>query len=328
MYPGEEPNGYVFLVSDEQKNETGLDETTKGIADKIADLMSLKKEVLFDYLTGGFYKITIGKKGEVEKKLEVIDKDILEKILSIDPLGKITMTDTNEIEYRGDLNWHQLTGKMLKKGFEQDPEFDRISGSNSYESKTDVKEESKECSHDNCGCSDEEKSSENTEFKSKKIQSFDVPTNIVILGADHNGRDIEITDDFSSLDFYIGGKKVEGDLKYFETEGHVSILTLDKYKEWIEENKDNGVFDAVNALFLPGFKGDIGIGVKTDDGKFTCDFDHESYILHQDKFQDEYPDCVFISLPNGTTTQLIKDHDLNTIISHLRDVSIDKIVQK
>lgn len=135
LSPGDEPNGYVFLVSDEQKNETGLDETTRGIADKIADLMNLKKEVLFNYLTGGFYKIKIGKKGENDKKLESIDRDILEKILSIDPSGKISMSDTNEVEYRGELNWHQLTGKMIRKGFEQDPEFDKVSGSNSYEAK-------------------------------------------------------------------------------------------------------------------------------------------------------------------------------------------------
>jgi hypothetical protein len=163
MSSGDDPNGYVFFISDEQKNETGLDETTRSIADKIADLMNLKKDVLFNYLTGGFYKIKIGKKGENDKKLESIDKDILEKILSIDLLGKISMSDTNELVYRGDLNWHQLTGKMIRKGFEQDPDFNRISGSNSYESKTEddggsytgtkpEKEES--CSSENCECVD------------------------------------------------------------------------------------------------------------------------------------------------------------------------------
>lgn len=367
MSPVDEPNGYVFFVSDEQKNELGIDDTTKAIADKIADLMNLKKDILFQYLTGGFYKIKIGKKGENDKKLESIDREILEKISSADPLGKFSMSDTNEIEYRGDLNWHQLTGKMIRKGFEQDPEFNKISGSNSYESKveddgknfTGTKDESKEkCSHDceNCKCSDEipvtdeipDKDDETngvlkihikgvdenygmTSFKSKVIRTFDEPTNIVILGADHNGRDIEITDDFAPLDFYIGGKKVRFGKFDFETEGHVSILTLDKYKEWIDENKDTGLFDAVNAVLLPGFKGDIGVGLFVND-KFIDNFDHENYIWHQDEFcgdnEDmEYPE-VFISLPDLTTIELIKDHDLSTIISHLRDVTIDKIIKK
>ena len=165
MSSGDEPNGYVFFVTDEQKNETGLDETTKDIADKIADIMGLKKDVLFNYLTGGFYKIKIGKKGENDKKLENIDREILEKILSIDPLGKMNISDTNEVEYRGDLNWHQLTGKMIRKGFEQDPDFNKISGSNSYEAKTEddgknytgTKDGKEPYKHDNCGCSTEEK---------------------------------------------------------------------------------------------------------------------------------------------------------------------------
>lgn len=163
MSPADEPNGYVFFITEEQKNDTGLDDTTKGIAEKIADLMGLKKDVLFTYLTEGFYKIKIGKKGENDKKLE-FDKDILSKISSIDLVGKMTPTDTNEIEYRGTLNWHQLVSKMIRKGFEQDAEFNKLSGSNSYETKTEDDGGSytgtKKCSHEDCGCSDDEKASE------------------------------------------------------------------------------------------------------------------------------------------------------------------------
>lgn len=205
MSPGDEPNGYVFFVTEEQKNETGLDESTRAVADKIADLMNLKKEVLFDYLTGGFYKIKIGKKGENDKKLESIDRDILEKLLSIDPLGKITMSDSNEVEYRGDLNWHQLTGKMIRKGFEQDPEFNKISGSNSYEAKTEddggsytgTKPETESCSHENCGCSEDKK---DTEFKTQLIKNIETPQTIVIVGSHVEGKqNYSITDDYTQF---------------------------------------------------------------------------------------------------------------------------------
>lgn len=140
MSPGDEPNGFVFYVSEEQKNETGLDETTKAIADKIADLMSLKKDVLFDYLTGGFYKIKIAKKDDITNQDFQLDKEAYEKISTLDVTGKMTVVD-GSFEYRGTLNWHQLVAKMLRKGFEQDPEFDKLCQSNSYESKEEVKDD-------------------------------------------------------------------------------------------------------------------------------------------------------------------------------------------
>ena len=142
MTPGDDPNGYFFLVSDEQKLETGLDETTKNIADKIADIMKLKKDVLFKYLTGGYYNISIGKKDDITSEIDEkeLTKLVSEKVLVIDPSGKFTFDEVNGrtvVQYRGDLNWHQLTSKLIRKGFEQDEEFDKLAGSNSYESKTE-----------------------------------------------------------------------------------------------------------------------------------------------------------------------------------------------
>ena len=155
MTPGDEPNGWVFFISEEQKHETGLDETTKSIADKIADIMKLKKEVLFDYLTSSFYKIKIAKSDDITNKDLELTKDILEKIESIDINGKISINE-DEFQYRGELNWHQLVSKMIRRGFTQDPEFDKLCQSNSYESKEEKEEELKvekgDCNHENCNC--------------------------------------------------------------------------------------------------------------------------------------------------------------------------------
>ncbi len=150
MFPGDEPNGYVFYVSEEQKVETGLDDSTKGVADKIADLMGLKKDVLFNHLTGGFYKIKIAKKEDITNQDFKLDREIYEKIMSIDVNGKMEIVG-GEFEYRGELNWHQLVGKMIRNGFEQEPEFDKLCQSNSYESKEEVKDKhvcDDNCSHD------------------------------------------------------------------------------------------------------------------------------------------------------------------------------------
>lgn len=139
MTTGDEPNGFAFYVSEEQKSETGLDESTRHIADKIADLMKLKKDVLFEHLTSGYYTIKIAPKDDFEN-LD-IDKDILTKVASIDILGNLTMVDKGTFEYRGELNWHQLVGKMIRNGFEQVPEFDQHCSSNSYESHEEEKED-------------------------------------------------------------------------------------------------------------------------------------------------------------------------------------------
>jgi len=160
MQPNEPSNGYVFFVSEEKKHDTGLDESTRHIADKIADIMKLKKEVLFDMLTEGYNVIKIAKKGSdyskeyldkntselTEEELDQIKKDFIElstvksSIKTIDIDGKFDLNDEGEITYRGTLNWHQLVAKMIKKGFEQDPEFDKAAGSNSYEKEEVVEE--------------------------------------------------------------------------------------------------------------------------------------------------------------------------------------------
>jgi len=137
LSPGDASNGYVFFVSEEQKNELGLDESTKHVADKIADILGLKKKVLFEQLTGGFYRIKIAKKDDITNQDFKLEKEIYEKIATIDLTGEMTVID-GEFEYRGDMTWHQLVGKMLRKGFEQEPEFDKLCQSNSYISDEDI----------------------------------------------------------------------------------------------------------------------------------------------------------------------------------------------
>ena len=149
LQPSEPANGYAFFVSEEKKHDTGLDESTRSIADKIADILKLKKEALFDMLTEGYHVIKIAKKGsdytgkslekkiESEEEVEQIKKEMIELskmqslAMQIDADGEFSLGEEGII-YRGSLNWHQLVGKMIKKGFEQDPEFDKAAGSNSY----------------------------------------------------------------------------------------------------------------------------------------------------------------------------------------------------
>ena len=337
MTPGDEPNGYVFFVSEEQKNELGLDESTKHVADKIADLLGLKKDVLFEQLTGGFYKIRIAKKDDISAEKVEVTKEILEK-MSFDPMGKMSMENPGEFEYRGDLNWHQLVGKMIRNGFEQEPEFDKLCQSNSYDSKEELKEESTESFQEvtedlltkieelkktlvDVDLVEVETKTTSTEIKSKSVKTYNEETTLVVVGTiDHNdNRDVEITDDYTSFGVYIGDKVKD----FYESDGFISIMTLPEFKIWQSTYSDfmnDG--GGVDSFLLPNFKGTIGITAMVD-GEFTSDFDLSDYIQHQDEMEDSE---VFLTLPEGT--EIMKMGDYHQVpVAAMRESKINKIIK-
>jgi hypothetical protein len=336
LTPFDEANGYVFFVSEEKKNMEGLSEEELKITNRIADLMNLKKDVLVKHLTEGFYTIKIAKKDDFEDK--TVDREIYKTIIDLDVTGKTSVTDTNEFEYRGSLNWHQLVQKMLRKGFEQEPEFDKLAGSNSYESKEEITTEMNvdgfvlkseggfadlgngvygvmptvsNSTSSNASSNDEEPT------ESNEVRTFDKPTNLVIVGTGDAGSDIEITDDYTSYDVYIGGK-----IQKFSTEsdGFVKIMEVDEYKQWLATVDVEDAFDAIDCLFVPNFKGTIGAVAKTEEGDFSTDFDLSDYICHQ--FEDYVE--VGLVFPEGTTILQMKDGKIPLDV--VRDMKIDTIL--
>jgi hypothetical protein len=143
MKPGDEPNGYVFFVSEEMKDMESLSEEETKIALKISDIMKLKGDVIVKMLTEGYYKIKIAKADDITNQEFELEKEVYQKIATLDIDGKMKLTE-EEFEYRGKLNWHQLVSKMIKSGFVQDEEFDKLCKSNSYESKEEEKVGEKE----------------------------------------------------------------------------------------------------------------------------------------------------------------------------------------
>lgn len=322
LVPNAISNGYVFLVSDEQKSEIGLSDSDTELVGRISELMKLKKDVLIKHLTESFYKISIAKKDNFEDKETT--KEIYKLIQSIDLFGKFTPTENGEFEYRGKLNWHQLTAKMLKKGFEQEPEFDKIAGSNSYEVKTGGAEGSDsefvligEKTEPNTVHPTREftKKVENPEFKQKTLRTFDKPETIVVIG---DGDEFQITDDESGFDLYVGGEYKHGICCF----GFGSVMTLNEYKYWKENNDYEDSIDMIDAYLIPGFVGTIGISAKLDDGSFSNEFDLDDYISHQ---FDGYADVV-INFPEGTELYEIKNHDLSTVTAVLRDDKITSVL--
>lgn len=313
LTPFDDANGYVFFISEEKKNIEGLSEDELKITNRIADLMNLKKDVLVKHLTEGFYTIKIAKKDDFEDK--TIDREIYKTVIELDVMGKTSVTDSNEFEYRGSLNWHQLVQKMLRKGFEQEPEFDKIAGSNSYESKEEIVGTLPTEMNDD---SSDKKESTDSITNINEVRTFDKPTNLIIVGTGGGdaGSDLQITDDYSGYDVYIGDKPQK-----FSTEcdGFVTIMEVDEYKKWLT-TVDVDAFDAIDCLFVPNFKGTIGAVAKTEEGEFSTEFHLDDYICHQ---FDDYVE-VGLVFPEGTTILQMKDGKIPLDV--VRDMKIDTIL--
>lgn len=292
----DEPNGYVFYVSEEQKpEEIGLTEENRMIADKIADIIGIDKEKLFSVLTDGYYIINIAKKSNITEEVK-ITKDILQKIESLTNCNiesKITMISPGKFQYSGNLDWHQIINKMIRKGFEQDKDFDNMFNK-------EINKNDKEMSIKKFN----EMGNDMTELKTKVLKSFSTPTDFVILGSKVGNGDFSITDDFETLHIYVNGKNVS----HIETDGFVTILSMDEFEKFKNDYADISL-ELFECVTVSNYKGDINVGIKCteyDDQdlmsvKFINDFDFNDYLAWQinaDKDNLDYE--VFINFPSGT----------------------------
>ena len=204
LKPADPANGYVFYVSPENKSGVVLDQSLQDVVKQISPLLKLKEDAVIDYLTKGFYTIKIAKKDNLTDENMSIGKEIYEKINKLDVTGKMSIVGNGEFEYRGELNWHKLTDKMLKMGFEQEPEFDKMCGSPSYQS-----EEVALPSDNGVDFDDDSKFSETP--VGQTYVEYTEPTTIVILGdspenysTSSTPNSIQITDDETCFSLFVG----------------------------------------------------------------------------------------------------------------------------
>jgi hypothetical protein len=343
MKPGDEPNGYVFFVSEETKDMEELDETEAKVAAKIADIMKLKTDVLIKMLTDGYYKIKIAKADDITNQDFQLEKEVYQKIATLDIDGKMKLTDEG-FEYRGKLNWHQLVSKMIKSGFAQDEEFDKLCQSNSYDSHEEEKSTKMDLGNGMVAESEEgfvnmgngvfgippsdstpdskQEKKISTEIRSNSLKTYNEETTLVVVGTiDHNdNRDVEITDDYTEFGICVGDKIMKAS---YESDGFISIMTLPEFKKWQAAYPD-AMTDGggVGSFLLPNFKGTIGITAKVY-GEFTDEFDLSDFIQHQDEMDEAE---VFLTLPEGTA--IVKMDDYHQVpVAAIRDINIDKIIK-
>jgi len=328
MTPPDDPNGWVFFVSEHQKSNVEPDEKTKEVVEKIAPLLRLVPDKVLLFLTQGHFTIYVGMKDDIEKRDFKLPAEILQKVFKLGMIGEkgtINMISEHEYEYRGNLNWHQLVSKMTRMGFEQNPEFEKMCGSNSYT--VSKPEKTMELPEESVG-SDSKKEDLTEGFKT--LASFDTPTDIVLLGL---GEDMEhlvntvaefmIYDDESRFLLHVDGKNG----KNINSMGFGSVITVDQYQKFLDlsKNDPNSTFDEwcdsdlVSGVVIPNFVGEIGIAGITESGKFTSDIDLNDYIAHQDGIHD-----VAINIPSGFTYHQLNE-DLSLPKEIIRGIKIDKI---
>jgi uncharacterized protein (UPF0335 family) len=332
LSPKDSSVGYDFFVSEENKTGIEPDENLVQVVEKIAPLLKLNTPVVIDMLTKGYYTIKIQKQGEVENK-QVLDKEVYQKIQKIDVTGKVTMVAPCEFEYRGDMTWHQLVDKMIRMGFDQNPDFDKDSGSNSYESKEEEKESMEDMKNDIMKMADSlgikdmaEKHLQDIEsdVKFKELMTFDTPTDIVIYGNyDDLGTEFMIDDDETSFDLYVNGEEK----MTLSSTGFGGVLTLEDYmKLYSKRGEEMAEWGIVEGVVVSNFQGTIGIGAMDEDGDISSEFDIDDYIQHQGNDDDYSYRNVIINVP-GTHRIFKLNEDLSVPLSEIRDIKIDTIIK-
>ncbi len=329
MTPPDDPNGWVFSVSAFKLSGVEIDDKTKEVVSKISPILKLSSDKLLKFLEEGHFTINIGMKDDIQNKEFKLPSDILKKVFSI---GTISMISESEYEYRGDFNWHQIVSKMIRMGFEQLPEFEKISGSNSYEvSKPDPILETE---------SDTKQPIQQPipDGQFKDLVNFDTPTDIVIVGL---GQDIEeteiqlaaefmITDDESRFVIYVDGKNPDDEFN-INSMGFGSVMTLENFQKFLKiaHNGKSSIpygewFDSelIEGIVIPGFVGKIGIGgIQSSSGQVTSKIDLNDYICHIDGIHD-----VAVNIPSGLPFYRLNG-DLSLPTSILRDIKIDKVME-
>jgi hypothetical protein len=132
--PEKTKNGYIFNVSEIMNEKVQLEpEIEDLIKDKISKVKGINVENFMKLFQIGEHKIRLCKKVE-DQFIEITDfTEIDEELNQTLQNSEIKFfIEDNSIIYRGELAWAEIVNQMIKDGFEQDSEWDKVCGSNSY----------------------------------------------------------------------------------------------------------------------------------------------------------------------------------------------------
>lgn len=133
LKPDVEFNGYYFFVSERTNEKIELPQDIYDlINNKVSKVKGINSDAFMKLFENGEYVIKIGVDAIEEYKDYTNLSDEVAK--SLKSIG-IKLDDNENLVYIGDMVWGEIVNKMIKKGFKQNPEFDKNCGSNSYKLK-------------------------------------------------------------------------------------------------------------------------------------------------------------------------------------------------
>lgn len=131
----------------------------------------------------------------------------------------------------------------------------------------------------------------------KLFKSFTEPTDLIIIGTAIDGfPSFSLTDDYQSL--WLRHKNTEGYGTCIETDGYVTLMTLDEFKrhdfddEDIKENDTDDYF-----VWVKNFTGNVNVSI-TEEGTYNDitpeDLDLDDYVMYQVPEDKELEDVAIV----------------------------------
>lgn len=161
LQPVEPFNGYYFNVSERMNEKVDLEpEISELILSKVRKIKGINAEAFMKLFENGEYQIRLGQNQDgvlteimdYESLPETVRKQLAGMNIRLEPIdpsdaAMVAMGVTDvavmraKLKYVGELSWGEIVQKMIKLGFGQESEFDKMCGSNSFESHVERKTE-------------------------------------------------------------------------------------------------------------------------------------------------------------------------------------------
>jgi hypothetical protein len=129
LQPNVDSNGYYFFLSERQNEKVILDDATeKLIRDKVTKVKSINVENFMKLFSEGEFFLYLGKMNgdtvEIVEKVDEVDTDIIQSVSSLKSITSFKFQD-NKIVINCD-TWAELVNHLIKSGFQQNSDFDKI----------------------------------------------------------------------------------------------------------------------------------------------------------------------------------------------------------
>lgn len=272
LQPVPELNGYYFFVSERLNEKVILEENISNIIkEKVSKVKGINVDAFMKLFEQGEFEIRLGNKVD-GKIVEFTDyENLSEEIKQYLIKNNVILRQEKNVElstdgadifdkklfYVGELTWHDIVNKMIKGGFAQEPEFDKMCGSNSYfvgfGSPLNENVEKNKIENMIKRFDEFENDDETQEMKQEFEETYGYPVGDEFIFS------IQENDGYGETDIWVGiTPKSYWDNEGYQYDGQIDLLVSipDGFSEASEGifEYDGSATDAIDALCTNGFK--------------------------------------------------------------------------